>query len=215
MSFNALTTYFKETIGALFFILIIDLILYGLIFNQPLLSVTLLKTIQGYEVPLQLFAYIMLLGYGALIGIIRQLFFDDGLKENYEHASEEFISLRSCVISKLKKEYPDLRKIYMNDYLLYQTLGKYITSTRYAKEANQIAYYALGSLLALLVHSIYLGVLYGFFPLLIGLFIIIIMVLCLSNVVKNTIEKRYIARNTRLYLSYLTEEKKAPKACED
>lgn len=171
--------------------------------------------------------YLIFWAWGKLIYILRQPLFFDFLKQSYTSKINDldkgeyktFEKLRSMVVDKLlNTELNDKWKelISENDYLLYQILGrkeKYLSAStkKRSLEADDIAFVATNAMLTSLM--VVLGYFFFFihlnclnFSIILLLEVIITISFVMWSFFLSRIRKRYISRNTRLYINYLLEE---------
>ena len=153
---------------------------------------------------------IFLIAVSFIISIIVQMIFDNTLKKNfnssllYPHENIRLIKLRNRAISKLKKESENFDDMELNDYFLYQVLGRklkfleYSTSTtRYIDETKSAGSIYIAISTALIIQSfINFLIIYPFT--IIGLYFFI----------RSYIKSKYRSRAIRIYTNYLIWDNK-------
>ncbi len=188
-----------------------------------------IKAIENFNIFIDFMLISLLFVYGYTVKIVTQFLINDKIKQDYlEKFTDEdkknfsyLKGLRKEVIEKIKNSNNDYIKhiidtvethkydIKSNDYLLYQILGKdknLGNLSRYSKEVEEIVFIYIGLISSFIVNSIWL-LFYSHWIIFLILVIVTTSLILLSKIVIKMATKRYITRNTRLYINYLLENK--------
>ncbi len=233
--FNFINTTYKDfkdllkpTIIALFFLVILNIIINYIISKEmessfvnlfiDFIGTTKSKGIDDLAmIILQSLLVATVFSYGYLIKIFTQSMINDEIKEDYldEIVDEPFELLRKKVIEKLNTQKDIFKNLfdvhYNNDYILYLILGnkgrfkdiqpKY----SYHSDVEIISFMYGAMLFSLFGNWIFVSMIECWIGSII-LFVLFFILLFFRSFIVRLATKRYIARNTRLYINYLLLE---------
>jgi hypothetical protein len=150
---------------------------------------------------------IAVLAIGYLLKLLHQALFDNFIKGDYDafllfrEETKRLKELRKIVLEKLQEEYPVLKKeIIMNDFLLYQIVGKIleddIDTKRYATDAKEtgITFISIMIIMGVLLYSK-------------SIILLIAVWIVLLFFGRELVKSKYRSRAFRLYATYLLKEK--------
>lgn len=205
-----------------FFLILINLLISYILQSNNIINLFFEKTaaIQSntmLDLFMQFLTVALVFSYGYIIKIFTQSVINDKIKTDYltsnNISNESFEILREEVVKILKSK-EVFKKLFdthpNNDYLLYVILAKDIKSPKsYHGQVEIIAYIYGALMIATLLNIGWVLLVLPSANIFFAITILIILILILVVLTKRTptiidlATKRYIARNTRLYVNFL------------
>jgi len=215
----------KPTMIAIFFLILINLGVSTTIESTSMVTLFFAKTepFDNSDNILNLFLQFMtiatIFSYGYIIKIFTQSVINDKIKSNYLSTINDnsFEILRQEVVERLRLKAAFSKFFenhHNNDYLLYIMLSKILpkedrSSRSYHGQVEIISHIYWALIMATSINLLWVlfllpsSNLYYGFPIFFALVLLLILFHKREAFVVNLATKRYIARNTRLYVNYL------------
>ena len=217
----------KPTIIALFFLVVINILINYLLFHNLERSIVnqFISFINGIDsnkidsvvsLVLQSLLVAVVFSYGYIIKIFTQSFVDDKIKGDYlDNGIDDkpFEKLRDKVIEKLKITQENFIELLempeKNDYILYIILGnknefeKIKPSGVYHNQVEIISFIYGALIFSMIGNLLWLFAVNSDFIIISALIISLAFLVWVRDFTVKLATKRYIARNTRLYINYL------------
>jgi len=166
-----------------------------------------------------IFLVVCLIGLSYFLSILHQLVFDNLIKENYDgwifkSNNKQLTSLRTLVITKVKKKIKDIEDTDFTDFFLYQIIGRELiyfnkpsSTSRYVDDTKSIGIFALTIIFVNIIFIVL--ILKETLPSALAVILLIILSIVVYGLAFIAIRSKYRSRAIRIYTNYLLGEEKA------